>query len=92
MDTNNKAFKAFVGTIIICIGYWWVTHQQDKMIEFQSTPAGAAQYQAELKIQMIKACGEAAEKGAIGPGCEVVPKDEIKDAKLVIPSPFSSGR
>ena len=86
---NDIRLRAIVGIVIICIGYFWVTRQQDKWTEFQSTPVGAAQTQAELKIQMIKACGEAAEKGAIGPGCQPAPRDPIEDAKIIIPSPFS---
>lgn len=64
--------------------------QNEKYTKFLQTPEGNAQALARAEIEKIQACGIAAKKGALGPGCQPGPGPSITE--IYIPPNWASVR
>ncbi len=80
----NTTLKIIASIIIWTIGFWFVTFQENRRMDFAKSPEGAAQFAQENQKRLIDACAEAAEKGVLGPGCTAMPERRNKQPDTII--------
>lgn len=86
LDSWGSRVVASVVIFVIFAAYR--SNQNEKYETYLRSPEGNAQALANTEVEKIKACGEAAKEGAIGPGCQPAPARPVRNIRVYLTPPW----